>query len=141
MCVCARVFNGIPIRWCLVYHIHTSRHLYSRRNIDFTVSKMLLPERFPFVSTSGTQIMQTKCDAMQCNANPIFVKIEFLHGVGHRKCMRFIESNMCNMHIQQVKLSEIDTHCITILLFALCIGKYNIRGCVVLNDRGGKFFS
>lgn len=138
MCLCTRFQWNSDSLVLIVYHIHTSHHLYSGRNIDFTVSKMLLPERFPFVSTSGTQIMQTKCDAMQCNANQIFVKIEFLHGVGHRKCMRFIESML---HIQQVKLSEIDTHCITILLFALCIGKYNIRGCVVLNDRGGKFFS
>lgn len=67
--------------------------------------------------------MQTICDAMQCNANPIFVEIEFLHGIGHRKCMRFIDSVL---HIQQVKLSDIDTYRHLWRSLALCVVQWKI---------------
>lgn len=83
---------------------------------------------------------------MQWNANLILVEIEFLHSIGCWKCMRFIN---CMLHL--VVTSEIEWHryglqqcCSNTVCEESCSSRCalenNIRGCVVLNVRGGKSF-
>lgn len=102
MCVCfARAFNGTPIRLVPSLYSYEPAFVFTQEHRFFRC----LPVFLSFQTNTHTL----------CKQNALLiqflVEIECLHSIGDGKCMRFIASML---HIQHVKLDDIDTHCITI---------------------------